>query len=156
MIARAGTGWQTLFADLSIILFMVTAAALSRTGGEGAAAGTAGKGVPADPSPRSDPVAVYRTMPGAPPLGAWLAAQPADPRQMLTIVSSYRPGGEQAAIASAAQLARSASDRGMASRIVVEPGAGDSTAMLAFDRPAQTLARSLRPGPRDLPQGTPP
>lgn len=150
MIARAGTGWQTVFADLSIILFMVTAAALARTGDERAVQ------APADPSPRSDPVAVYRSSPGAPPLDVWLAAQPADPRQMLTIVSSYRPGGQDAAIASATLLARSASDKGMASRIVVEPGAGDSTAMLAFDRPAQVLARSLRPGPRDLPQGTPP
>lgn len=150
MIVRAGSGWQTVFADLSIILFMVTAAALARTGNEPAVQ------APADPSPRSDPVAVYRSSPGAPPLDVWLAAQPADPRQMLTIVSSYRPGGQQAAIASAALLARSASDKGMASRIVVEPGAGDSTAMLAFDRPPQELARSLRPGPRDLPQGTPP
>ena len=150
MIVRAGTGWQIVFADLSIILFMVTAAALARTGDERAVQ------VPADPSPRSDPVAVYRSSPGAPPLDVWLAAQPADPRQMLTIVSSYRPGGQQAAIASAALLARSASNKGMASRIVVEPGAGDSTAMLAFDRPVQELARSLRRGPRDLPQGTPP
>ena len=117
---------------------MVTAAALSRTTGEGAAP------VPADPSPRSDPVAVYRSSPGAPPLEAWLAAQPPDPRQMLTIVASYRPGGQPAALASAARLASAASERGMATRIVVEPGAGDSTAMLAFDRPAQQLARSLR------------
>ena len=28
MIARAGSGWQTVLADLSLILFMVTAAAL--------------------------------------------------------------------------------------------------------------------------------
>lgn len=150
MIVRAGTGWQTVFADLSIILFMVTAAALARTGGE------ATMSVSTEPSPRSDPVAVYRSSPGAPPLQAWLAAQPGDPRQMLTIVSSYRPGGQSAAIASAAELARSASDRDMVSRIVIEPGDGESTAMLAFDRPAQELARSLRSVPRGLPQGTQP
>lgn len=28
MIARAGSGWQTVLADLSLILFMVTAAAV--------------------------------------------------------------------------------------------------------------------------------
>lgn len=148
MIVRAGTGWQTVFADLSIILFMVTAAALSRT------ADGAGAPLSADPSPRSDPVAVYRSAPGAPPLEAWLAAQPPDPRQMLTIVSSYRPGGEQAAIAGAARFASLASARGMELRVVVEPGAGDSTAILAFDRPANELARSLRQGTQELSRGT--
>ena len=150
MIVRAGTGWQTVFADLSIILFMVTAAALARTA-DGAAAPLS-----AAPSPRSDPVAVYRSAPGAPPLEAWLAAQPPDPRQMLTIVASYRPGGEQAALAGAARLADLASARGIELRIVVEPGAGDSTATLAFDRPARQLARSLRQQPQDLPRGTMP
>jgi hypothetical protein len=149
MNVRAGTGWQTLFADISIILFMVTAAALSR-------AGDGTRKASADPSPRSDPVAVYRSAPGAPSLDAWLAAQPADPRQMLTIVASYRPGGQDAAIVSATGLARSASDRGMLSRIVVEPGDGDSAAMLAFDPPVQQLARSLRPVPRTSSKGTPP
>lgn len=145
MNVRIGTGWQTLFADLSIILFMVTAAALSQAG-----PGTK----PGNPSPRSDPVAVYRAARGAPPLDVWLAAQPADPRQMLTIVASYRPGGQDAAFARAALLARSAQERGLSSRIVVEPGAGDSAATLAFDRPPEQLARSLRREKPELPQGT--
>jgi hypothetical protein len=147
MIARVGTGWQTLFADISIILFMVTAAALSQAG-----QGTRSAG----PSPRSDPLAVYRADPGAPSLQDWLAAQPADPRQMLTIVASYRPGQQDSAMARAAVLARSAKARGLPARIVVEPGDGNSTATLAFDTPNGPLARSLRARSLDQSQGTPP
>ena len=36
MMARVGTGWQTLLADLAIILFMITAAALSQANHEAA------------------------------------------------------------------------------------------------------------------------
>ena len=95
MIVRAGTGWQTLMADLSIILFMVTAAALSQAGpGKVGAAAAA-------PSPRGEPMAVYRTGAGAPPLGEWLDAQPRDERQLLTLVSTYTPGKQTEALSRA-------------------------------------------------------
>ena len=34
MIARVGSGWQTVLADLSIILFMIAASAVSQAGEE--------------------------------------------------------------------------------------------------------------------------
>lgn len=134
MIVRAGTGWQTLMADLSIILFMVTAAALSQSGpGKAQAARAATSTATAEPSQRGEPIAVYRTGAGAPPLGEWLDSQPRDPRQLLTIVSTYAPGKQAEAMARATRLANDAAARAVLTRVVVEPGAGDATATLAYD-----------------------
>jgi len=133
MIARAGSGWQTVLADLSLILFMATAAALSQAGGDDAVA----------VSSQAEPLALYRAGTGAPPLGAWLAAQSGDTRQALTIVVQYPPGGREAALAQARALATDADPSGLAVRIVVEPGAGGTSASLAYDDPRATLARPL-------------
>lgn len=113
MIARAGSGWQTVLADLSLILFMVMAAAVSE------APDAAGNPV------ESEPVAQWRAIEGAPGLREWLAAQPHDPRQQLTIVAPL------AAAQQALALARR-SDR--PARIVLDPRAeGPPIALLAFD-----------------------
>jgi hypothetical protein len=126
MIVRAGSGWQTLLADLSIILFMVTAAALSQSKDGQAAA------VP-KPSARGEPLAVYRSGAGAPPLGQWLASQSPDPRQQLSIVAHYPAGGQQAALSEVAQMLSQAGAAGISARLVVEPGEGGIVATLAYD-----------------------
>ncbi len=137
MNVRAGSGWQTVLADLSLILFMLTAAALSQ-------ATDSSGGIAA--SPVSQPTAVYSAGKDAPPLADWLAQQPLDPRQQLTIVAHYAAGGQADALASAIAMARAAGDSGRSARMVVEPGlpAGIS-ATLAYDA-AQTgtvLAETL-------------
>ena len=129
MIVRAGTGWQTLMADLSIILFMVTAAALSQAGPGKANAGQGGTA----PSPRGEPIAVYRTGAGAPTLGEWLDSQPHDERQLLTVVSTYTAGKQADALTRATRFAEDAARRKVLTRVVVEPGPGDATATLAYD-----------------------
>lgn len=141
MMARAGSGWQYILADLSLILFMVTAAALA-SGEDAPAKPAAGQPL----SPQAEPLALYRAAPGAPPLAQWLRDQSADPRQQLTIVAQYRPGEQEAALGEAAVLARQAGEAGVAARIVVEPGQGGATAALAFDSPAANgtkLARTV-------------
>lgn len=148
MIARAGSGWQTLLADLSIILFMVTAAALSQSGGGVQAKDRAqAKSAAAPESPkasaRSEPLAVYRAGPGAPPLGQWLTAQSPDPRQQLSIVAHYAPGQQQAALGDAAALLAQAGASGQTARLVVEPGDGGTVATLAYDATAPGLAQGL-------------
>jgi len=135
MIERIGTGWQTMLADLSLILFVITAAALSQAGD--------GKDVGLEASPQAEPMSVYRTGKDAPPLRQWLAAQPGDPRQLVPIVSTYRPGGQTGALATAERLAQQADEAGWTARIVVEPGEGEASATLAFDQPAGISARSL-------------
>lgn len=113
MIARAGSGWQTVLADLSLILFMVMAAAVSE------APDAAGNPV------QSEPVAQWRAAEGAPGLTAWLAEQPRDPRQQLTIV---------APLAAAQQALTLAQRSDRPARIVLDPRAeGPPIAILAFD-----------------------
>lgn len=146
MIVRAGTGWQTLMADLSIILFMVTAAALSQAGpGKVANAAQPAPG----PSQRGEPIAVYRSANGAPPLAEWLDTQPRDERQMLTVVSTYQPGKQAEALNRAEAYARDAFAHGVLTRVVIEPGPGDATATLAYDL-------SIQPSATPSPQGAKP
>ena len=119
MIARMGSGWQTVLADLSLILFMVTA--------------TAVRDIPAEAPPPppvalpalGEPVAVWRFEPGGPSLTDWLAAQPADPRQRLTLVAA--PANGPAILNEAARLPQPA-------RVLIEPGlAGPPYAALTYD-----------------------
>jgi len=143
MIVRAGTGWQTMLADLCLILFIVTASALNPENGRKQ---DDHKVTAVEASPQAEPLSVYRTGRDAPPLGQWLAAQGSDPRQLLTIVSTYRPGRQAEAMATAENLARQADAAGRTARIVVEPGSGDASATLAFDQPDKTLAYGLHEG----------
>lgn len=124
MMARMGSGWQTTLTDLALILFMITASAVSVSHG----------GAAARPSPQAEPLAVWRAGAEAPPIEAWLEEQPRDARQLLTIRSAYAPGGQADAVAAAAGLARLAGQGGLAARIVVEPGEGGLSATLAYDR----------------------
>ena len=128
---RPMIGWQTLLADLALILFMVTAAAMAAS-------------PPNDPHPKpakirpehatTEPIAVWRAGGTAPPLGRWLREEAPDPRQQLTIAVRYAPGGLPAALARATQLAAEAQATGVAARVLVEPGADEAVATLAYDR----------------------
>lgn len=139
IVARAGSGWQTVMADLCLILFMVTSAALAAQ--RGLSEHREPQAAP-QPAPRAEPLALYRAGPGAPRLDEWLANQAPDPRQHLTVVAHYRPGGEGEALALAARLLAEAGPRAASARIVVEPGEDGTVAMLAYDDPV--LARALQ------------
>lgn len=121
MIVRAGTGWQYALADLSLILFLVTASALAQ-------ASSAPKMPPAPPPPpvaaalASEPVAVWSAGTGAPPLAQWLARVGADPRLEVQVVVRYADDEREAAVAQAVQLAAAGGPRARAARILVEPG----------------------------------
>ena len=145
MIAQAGSGWQTLLADLSIILFMVTAGALAQSG----------EGAEAQASPRAEPLAVWRSGADAPRLANWLAGQASDSRQQLSIIAHYLPeagpGGQQAALAQASMLLADAGASGKLARLVVEPGAGGVVATLAYDQSGSGMARGLQTPEEDMP-----
>ena len=131
MIARAGSGWQTVLADLSLILFIVTAAAVQ----DAPAVPPSAASAPTAPPALADPVAVWRGA-DAGELARWLKTQPADPRQRLTIVAPT------AAAALALDMAR---DAGRPARVVIEPdGQGTPYATLTYDQSAG-LARALQP-----------
>jgi hypothetical protein len=119
-------GWQTVIADLALILFMVTAAAM-----QGSRKQDDSVPVPA----LGEPLAIYRQADDAPPLAQWLALQAPDARQGLTIVSHYAPGQAEEATNAAVALAAQAGEAGSEARIVVEPGDRlEVIAMLVFDR----------------------
>jgi len=155
MSARHSTGWQTALADLSLILFMVTALAVSRQPSLAVSKLEPAPREDLRPSPEGEPLAIYVAAPGAPPLAQWIAGQAADARQQLTITARYAPGGQAAALADAARLAGEAGAAGKGARLVIEPGAGPIRAALAFDAVDPALARSLQgkasnePKPKD-------
>lgn len=153
--APIAAAWQTILADLALILFMITAAALAGAP-DGPMAPLAApakalpsKRPPAPPippprplvaaSPRSEPVGVWRDGPGAPPLAAWLSQQGGDPRLRVTILVRHVRGHGLQALARAEALLAAAGARGSGARIVIEQaangqGSGDSASvLLAFD-----------------------
>ena len=147
MIATTRVGWQTTLAALALILFMVTAAAMAERP-DAADPAAAASPVPA----RGEPLAIYRSAPGAPPLADWLAEQPHDARQNLTIVARYAAGKSAEMAAAAVALAREAGAAGRSARIVVEPAsASELTAVLDFDGRASGTGIAetpARPAPR--------
>lgn len=153
-INAALIGWQTMLADLSLILFMVTAAAI---------AGARRAPVPAKSpcnSAQGEPLALWRAG-GAQTLGRWLAAQQFDDRQQLTITAHYRRGGEGRALAAVQALVSQAGTMGESARVIVAPAgdaAGDETlASLAYDRaPGSGTAQGLHDPSRILRTRTPP
>jgi hypothetical protein len=144
MTVRVGTGWQTTIADLSMILFMLTASAVThqKPQAKAAAALPTTSATPAaiQPAARSDPTAIWIAGAGAPPLGQWLAQQPRDSRQQVTVTATYAPGAMDEALAQAQALARQAGD----ARVVVEPGAPGVRVVIGYDAPEARLARPLR------------
>lgn len=132
MIGGRAGGWQTIIADLALILFMVS---ISASAPPAEASRPAAGGIEAPALLPAAPSAIYRATQGAPTLARWLAGQPRDPRQRLTILARHRAGAEQAAAAALA-LAAEARAQGYAARIVIEPAAADDLlAVLAFDAP---------------------
>ncbi len=148
-VTRTTIGWQTMLADLSLILFMVTAAAMADTPAAAPSAPPAARPAPispAGPTARSgladpaqaEPLAIWREAPGAPALSQWLFSQQPDARLLLTITLRYRPTDQAAALARGGALAQSAGAAGDKARIILEP-AKDATgieavAALAYDR----------------------
>jgi len=138
-------GWQTLLADLSLILFMVTAAAIDGTPEPPKPARlrpvvAARPLAPAPEDPRGAAIAVWRGGGTAPALRQWLREQAPDARQQLTIAIHYGGGsaGLSEALARAARLGAEARAAGVPARVLVEPGADDTVATLAYDRATGT------------------
>lgn len=139
MMDSGSQGWAVTLADLSIILFMITAADLSnaelaKTGLESTSATVV----------TAEPVAMYRPSGAAPSFSTWLAQQPGDPRQQLTVIVRHDDRGADAAIARGLDLMRQAEAAGRKARLIVEQSDhSDVAAILAYDA-APTVARNLQ------------
>jgi hypothetical protein len=148
-VTRTTIGWQTMLADLSLILFMVTAAAMADAPARPQSAPPAAHPAPmppagstaqsslADPA-QAEPLAIWREAPGAPALSQWLTNQQPDARLLLTITLRYRPTDQAAALARGGALAHSAGAAGNKARIILEPAKDasgiEAMAALAYDR----------------------
>ncbi len=140
IISSSGSiGWQTTLADLAIILFMLTAADLSnaeidRTRNLETVAAVA----------TAEPVAIYRPERGVTPFADWLASQPEDHRQRVTILVRHTGSDEQRLIAAGMALAAPAEKAGLSPRLIVERGKkGDVVATLTYDAAPNPVARKL-------------
>ncbi len=122
MISRLPSGWQIVLADLSLVLFLATAAALEASDGEEFMF----------MAPEADAVAVYREGAGR-SLSDWLAERPRDPRERLTVLARHVPGTRNEAMKGALELAEEAEEAGRPARIVLEPAAqAETVALIGF------------------------
>ena len=127
-MSRIGSGWQTVLADLSIILFMITASAASQARDDPPAI-SGGFAM-------AEPVAVWRPSSAGPTLAQWLSAQQADPRMRLTLFIHAPAGGEGEAL----RLADTAAPE---ARVVVDREPGPPLeAILAFDQSPRPIQRT--------------
>lgn len=151
MIARTAIGWQTMLADLSLILFMVTAAAMAdpapKSAPKPASKAASGHVSPppralqptalADPV-RAQPLTVWRQVAGGQGLRAWLKQQQIDKREELTITLHYAPDAQARALAEGGRLMREAGGETLPARLVLQPEAAGTPlevlASLAYDR----------------------
>ena len=132
MIARLGSGWQTITADLALILFLVTAQA---TVSEAASSGDIPPRPASEPAPAAIPaptpaptphavegsgMAVFRPGPGL-DLAAWLAETRTDDRQSVTAIVRFPADGRGAAMGRAEHLMAALEEAGARPRLVIEP-----------------------------------
>lgn len=137
MNARSGSGWQTVLADLSLILFMITASAASQP-----AAPPQVRPASAILPALGAPIALWRAEPGGTSLTAWLAIAGRDARLRLTIVAP--PSASVAAAELAAQAGRPA-------RIILEPGGEPAPfAALTYDQPRMAQGLQFIPAKEPL------
>jgi hypothetical protein len=93
------------------------------------------------PAPQAEPVGVWRSGAGAPPLAQWLKDVGTDPRLRLTITVHYAPGGRKAALAQALHLDTAAGAHAANARMLVEPGLpAGASAVLGYDADGTQLA----------------
>lgn len=141
-----GHGWQLIFTDLALILFLLTLSALpaaeAESGHRLADSAASERNARRLPRPQiAASQALYRAVPGGPDLGTWLAAQAPDPRATLTIFATHAPGGEARAWARAGALAAEARRAGTRVRTIITAGnAEDLYASLAYDEQVAEVA----------------
>lgn len=147
MIGQGSQGWATTLADLSIILFMITAADLSN-----AELAKSGLETTSAMVATAEPVAMFRPGPSAPTLKAWLSQQPDDPRQQLTVIVRHKGSGAEAdaIIARGLDLMTQADAAGRQARLIVEHSDhADVAAILAYDSDPAVAHKLLEHGQRN-------
>jgi len=129
MILRTSSSWQTLMADLTLILFLVTAQAVATNEEppeEKEATAPNTSDAEAQVPISSSALAVHRPSTGD-DIGDWLATTVTDERQMATISITYAPDRRIEALIEGERLLAEAADAGVAARLIAMPDTKDET-----------------------------
>jgi hypothetical protein len=131
MILRAASGWQTVTADLALILFLITAQAVRETPGPPPEVEAELEAEPEaevdveEPAPvTSSALALHKPAPGE-SVHEWLLAAVTDERQVATILIGYAPGQREQALAEGERLLGEAEAAGVAARLIAMPNSSD-------------------------------
>lgn len=127
------SNWLIPLADLSLILFVITAATLARQGPPNDAP------PPPPPAPTGSfaqgvPASVHIDRPGGPSLGEWLASYPLGVGEQLTVEGYFTPAERAAISARAEDLAQQAIAAGFQPRVILQPASHNQVqALIAAD-----------------------
>ncbi len=133
-VIRGPMTWHLILADLALILFLITAAALQNETLSRPEASVTGEGSGALAVQPSQ--ALYRAGPGLVTLEQWLDAQPRDPRAGLTIVAQHAPGEADKVWNEARKMSQMAIAKGIRARVIIrEASPTDLYASMAYDQP---------------------
>jgi hypothetical protein len=139
MILRAASGWQTVTADLALILFLITAQAVREPSATPSQEETEieAEADTEEPAPvTSSALALHKPAPGE-SLQEWLRATVTDERQVATISIGYAPGQREEALAEGERLLGEAEAAGVAARLIAMPNSsGDILVSVDYLRPA--------------------
>lgn len=136
MTPQPGTNWQLMLADLSIVLFLTTFSAMAQGSAKPAKPAPAAHAKVEAPAPPAvaEPVALWRSGGGAPPLGEWLKGQPIDGRMKINVHGAYSAGHREAVLSEATQVTADPALAAKPVRLILEPAETDSvTVSLSFD-----------------------
>jgi hypothetical protein len=123
MILRAASGWQTVTADLALILFLITAQAVREPAAPSPQEETEveAEADTAEPAPvASSALALHKPAKGE-SVEEWLLAAVTDERQVATISIGYAPGQREEALAEGERLLAEAEAAGVAARLIAMP-----------------------------------
>ncbi|HCS17591.1 hypothetical protein D0Y83_14780 [Qipengyuania flava] len=121
MIPRATSGWQTITADLALILFLITAQAVAEPHEPETAPTT-----DTPPPDSTAALAMHRPARGE-NISEWLAASVSDERQVATIAIDYAPGERNIALTEGTRLLGNADAARVTARLVLAPAARNAT-----------------------------
>ena len=127
MILRAASGWQTVTADLALILFLITAQAVREPPVPSPQEETEveAEADTEEPAPvTSSALALHKPAPGE-SVQEWLRATVTDERQVATISIGYAPGQREEALAEGERLLGEAQAAGVSARRIAMPNSSD-------------------------------